>query len=157
MSQGCSLKSGQLPQVVSAIILIKRMAKGGQIAPFLFEALWREAATEEDEATAAAQRPEGGVAPPALATRRGLDRAHVTSKLQDIVRSLFGLEVPSSQPLMEAGLDSLSAAELQNAVATAFSADLPATVMFDYPTLEALANYVTEQVSAKATAGTMHD
>jgi hypothetical protein len=48
---------------------------------------------------------------------------------------------------MEAGLDSLTAVELRNSLATAFSVDLPATVMFDYPTVDALAGFVAERVA----------
>jgi hypothetical protein len=43
---------------------------------------------------------------------------------------------------MEAGLDSLGAVELRNAVANTFALDLPATVMLDYPTLASLKDYI---------------
>lgn len=47
------------------------------------------------------------------------------------------------QPLMEAGLDSLGAVELRNALSERFSVDLPATITFDYPTPSALAGFIT--------------
>ena len=54
------------------------------------------------------------------------------------------------QPLMEAGLDSIGAVELRNAVSTKFGIELPATATFDYPSADALARYVVGQT---ATAG----
>ena len=43
---------------------------------------------------------------------------------------------------MEAGLDSIGAVELLNAVGTRFGVELPATATFDYPTLRALGIYL---------------
>ena len=42
----------------------------------------------------------------------------------------------------QAGLDSLSAVELRNAVADAFAVDLPATAAFDFPSIAALATHI---------------
>ena len=46
------------------------------------------------------------------------------------------------QPLMEAGLDSIGAVELRNAIISKFGVDLPATVTFDYPTASSLAAFI---------------
>ncbi len=49
------------------------------------------------------------------------------------------------QPLMEAGLDSIGAVELRNAVSSAFGLDLPVTATFDYPSADALARYIASK------------
>ena len=52
------------------------------------------------------------------------------------MESVLGARVAADQPLMEAGLDSLGALDLCNAVSVRFSIDLPATATFDYPTVQ---------------------
>lgn len=46
------------------------------------------------------------------------------------------------QPLMEAGLDSLGAVELRNALSAKFGLELPATVTLDFPSVAALAAHL---------------
>ena len=62
---------------------------------------------------------------------------------------MTGLQVAPDQALMEAGLDSLGAVELRNALAARFGiAELPATLTFDYPSVAALANYLAGSLIA---------
>lgn len=56
------------------------------------------------------------------------------------------------QPLMEAGLDSLSAVELRNTLGAHFKIEVPATLTFDYPSVSALAAFLAHQT---ATSGAM--
>ncbi|UZK58708.1 acyl carrier protein [Streptomyces drozdowiczii] len=58
----------------------------------------------------------------------------------------MGLDSPSEvnveTPLLELGFTSLMAVDLRNKVMESTGVDLPATVVYDHPTFEALASYV---------------
>jgi 3-oxoacyl-(acyl-carrier-protein) synthase/acyl carrier protein len=69
-------------------------------------------------------------------------------QLQGIVAELLGSDVPPEQPLMEAGLDSLGAVELRDRVAAAFQAEVPATLTFDYPSIFAMSQYISQHHSS---------
>ena len=79
----------------------------------------------------------------------------VQTQLQQIVQAMLGTTVSMEQPLMEAGLDSLGAVELRNTISNQFSIELPATVMFDYPSISALAGYIINQVQVTHSAPTL--
>ena len=53
-----------------------------------------------------------------------------------VAMDVMQVAVEPDQALMEAGLDSLAAVELRNAVAARFGAAMPATLALDYPTLK---------------------
>ena len=58
----------------------------------------------------------------------------------------MGRQISSDALLSEAGLDSLGAVELRSSLATAFGLDLPATLAYDYPTPDALADFIYQQL-----------
>lgn len=73
-------------------------------------------------------------------------REVVVERLCEFARRVLGVgstfELPIDQPLRDLGLDSLMAVELRNAVAAAVGRSLPATLLFDYPSIDALADHV---------------
>ena len=48
---------------------------------------------------------------------------------------------------MEAGLDSLGAVDLRNALVARFGLELPATATFDFPTIAAMAQYIAARMA----------
>lgn len=94
---------------------------------------------------------------PTIPTAGGIaDHALIVAKLSEITLQILGEAIATDQPLMAAGLDSVGAVELKNAVSGAFGLELPSTVTFDYPTIDALAQYIastSQSVNTSAVAG----
>ena len=70
------------------------------------------------------------------------------------------MKVDAALPLMEAGLDSIGAVELRNAVSAKYGVELPATVTFDYPSIDELAQHVaakTAPSSMQASVGELDE
>lgn len=79
---------------------------------------------------------------------RAPDKSCAAQELQELLAELLGEAVPPDMPLMEAGLDSIGAVELRNAVGARFGVELPATASFDYPTAHALAAHVAARADS---------
>lgn len=63
-----------------------------------------------------------------------------------------GRAVDPRTPLGELGLDSLLAVELRNTLGNAVGSTLPATLLFDYPTIDTLTDYLLNDVLGLAEA-----
>jgi pimaricinolide synthase PimS1 len=125
--------------------------------------------TEEDEDNDGGEAPEASTtakffiagkgrayddassSPPAAASR-ALDMDAIVAKVRACVESLAGRDVASDEPLMDAGLDSLTAVEARADLSEAFGVSLPATALFDYPTAAALASHISASLAPPAAA-----
>ena len=76
-------------------------------------------------------------------------RALLLSHVQNQASNVLGLDpstLDTARPLNEVGLDSLMAIELRNALGIIAGRTLPATLLFDYPTVESLADYLAREL-----------
>ena len=68
---------------------------------------------------------------------------YLLAEVESAAAAIVGRSVGTSEPLMAAGLDSLGAVELRNSLEGRLGLELPSTLVFDYPTISAIAGYVT--------------
>ena len=78
--------------------------------------------------------------------------AHKT--VQAVALEIVGTNIDMNAPLMSAGLDSLSAVEFTNTLGTRFSMDLSPTVLYDHPTLDSLASFLSSELASNAATET---
>ena len=64
---------------------------------------------------------------------------------------LIGQDLGEDQPFMAAGLDSLAAVELRNTLSSKYGLDLPASLLFDYPTIASLSSFIVASMQPAET------
>jgi NAD(P)-dependent dehydrogenase (short-subunit alcohol dehydrogenase family)/acyl carrier protein len=77
--------------------------------------------------------------------RRRLVIGHVAGLTRQVLDIEPDVEIEERVALKEAGLDSLMAVELRNVLTRSLGRSLPATLLFDHPSLDALAAYLLQQ------------
>lgn len=79
-------------------------------------------------------------------SRHAVLSAHPIASIERVVAAAvvdaIGHPIPGNAPLMSAGLDSLAAVEFRNALSRQLGIDLPATLIFDHPTVNAVVEFV---------------
>jgi acyl carrier protein len=76
--------------------------------------------------------------------------------VHEAVAAVLGPDVNPDEPLMASGLDSLGAVELRNALQAQIGSELPATLLFDYPSINAVTGFLADQVGADHYQLSMH-
>jgi NAD(P)-dependent dehydrogenase (short-subunit alcohol dehydrogenase family)/acyl carrier protein len=153
---GQLLRDGASSQLMVAPIRWGRLLEqlpGRDVPAFL-----RNQARESSVATTASTCPAEG--PPLLrrleeapiAQRRDLILGHVRELALKVLGLPASHPIDLRKPLSEMGLDSLMAVELRNAFSASFGTTFPATLLFDYPTIEDIAQHLGERF-AGAPAG----
>ena len=81
--------------------------------------------------------------------------------LKSVVEKSMGYEasvdetISEDTPLMEQGIDSLMAVEIRNQIGKTLRMKLPASILFEYPTLTKLSGYIIEEMFQKDDQGNM--
>lgn len=70
--------------------------------------------------------------------------AHET--VRAVAHMVMGTEIEMNTPLMSAGLDSLAATALTSGLAVRLSVDVTATALFDHPTLDSIAVFLSNEL-----------
>lgn len=78
--------------------------------------------------------------------RAGIVRGFVRERALHVLGQKDSRTLDDRTPLGELGLDSLLAVELRNALGRALGTTLPATLLFDHPTVETLAEFLRTEV-----------
>ena len=84
----------------------------------------------------------------AAAVQPRVEAADILPTLQSLLAEVIGSTVAPDTPFADAGLDSIGAVEFRNTLATKYGMQLPATLVFDYPTLSNLAAFLAPHISA---------
>ncbi|AFY75730.1 polyketide synthase family protein [Pleurocapsa sp. PCC 7327] len=81
-----------------------------------------------------------------VSDRRNLLINHVRSQVAKVLRLSEPDRIDIQQGLSDLGLDSLMSVELRNHLQTSLGCSIPTTLAFDYPTVEALTDYLAKEV-----------
>ncbi len=84
-----------------------------------------------------------------------LSRDALLQQIITAVETVIGHAIGHDEPLMAAGLDSLGTVELRNTLESKLGLQLPATLVFDYPTVNALADLLYPKLAVAAAAATV--
>ncbi|HEY6881280.1 MAG TPA: SDR family NAD(P)-dependent oxidoreductase, partial [Polyangiales bacterium] len=141
-------------QLVPARLELGRMGKqlGSESVPPLLRALIKPSLRRVEAARVSASALRDRLAPLSEGERLKL----LLGMVQEVVATVLGLAspaaVPPNQPLKDLGLDSLMAVEVRNQLSARAETKLPATLVFDYPTPEAIAKLLLSQAFARLSA-----
>ncbi|AFZ34701.1 6-deoxyerythronolide-B synthase, 8-amino-7-oxononanoate synthase [Stanieria cyanosphaera PCC 7437] len=74
---------------------------------------------------------------------------HIQTQVAKVLGFSDRKSVDVQENFADLGMDSLMAVELKNQLQTSLKIDIPLTITFDYPTVEALANYLFEKIAGE--------
>ncbi|WP_312876832.1 SDR family NAD(P)-dependent oxidoreductase [Streptomyces bohaiensis] len=143
-----------VPAVVPLALDTARLEAAGGALPALLRGLVRRTVRRQadtgGDAAGGAWLEEVRAVPPAERQRKVLDL--VTSLLARVLGHADARRIRPQQPFTELGLDSLTGVELRNQLAAASGLRLPATLVFDHPTPQAIATLLATELFGEQAA-----
>ena len=88
----------------------------------------------------------------APATDPAAIKEHVHTEVKAAILQVLGSSIGEDDPLMSAGLDSLGSVEFANLLGQKLGLQMPGTLVFDYPSVSAVTDYLASQLSKAAAA-----
>jgi acyl carrier protein len=130
---------------------------GGHAQATVLRIDWKAFRGAAPEAVAPVSAWKDAVAAAAPRERRDV----LVARLESLTKSVMGMSngeiLHPRQPLRDAGLDSLLSLELRDKLGRELGQGLPATLLFEQPTLEKLAEYVLAEMGFGAKADALAD
>ena len=123
----------------STMVFSQTACRPLHLSPFPWKALLPASMQTVASSLQDTVRPQACAAMPGIAA--SLDDVH--SIVAASVEESLGSRVEPLEPLMAAGLDSLSSLELRSSLQVRFGVDLPSTLLFDHPNVSALSRFLT--------------
>ena len=77
-------------------------------------------------------------------------KEEISSEIRRIIKNISNNEIKEDEPLMEAGIDSLSLVELRNSLQSSFNTKLSSDILFNYSTINKLTTYFYENYTETA-------
>jgi hypothetical protein len=125
-----------------------------QDVPFYFSAFahLKAAASQQEEAPRSGQKAALAAVSAAAGMSDEERLVYVAAEVEAAAKAIIGGSINVSEPLMAAGLDSLGAVELRNSLEGRLGLQLPSTLVFDYPTVAAIAGFISTSLGASEPA-----
>lgn len=142
------LVSGAIPATLSAVVADMDLARLASSGPAPAQKATRTLLAALGARAGAVAETAKVQVPPAAAAALAASADRVRETVIAAVERLVGRPVDFSEPLTMAGVDSLGALELRTQLSAALKLELPATLAYDFPTVDAIVSFASSALGA---------